>query len=102
MDRPPALEPSLVMEFVGKAHADLDRVKELLDQTPALVNATWDWGNGDFESALGAAAHMGRKDIANFLLTNIDCFGIGCQRGFDNIQVAKHRGSKDVKTCAIR
>jgi len=26
------------------------------------------WGGGDFETALGAAAHMGRKDIANYLL----------------------------------
>ena len=41
---------------------------ELLAQEPGLVNASWDWGGGDFETALGSAAHMGRKDIANFLL----------------------------------
>lgn len=35
---------------------------------PALVNATWDWGGGDFETALGAAAHMGNKQIARYLL----------------------------------
>jgi len=70
MDRKPALEASLVEECVGKAHGDLDRVKALLAQEPALVNACWDWGGGDFESALGAAAHVGRKDIANFLLQN--------------------------------
>jgi hypothetical protein len=64
----PALEITLVQEFVGKSHGDLERVKELLLQEPALVNATWDWGGGDFETALGAAAHMGRSDIANFLL----------------------------------
>jgi hypothetical protein len=68
MDKKPALEATLVEEFVTKAHADLERVTELLTQEPALVNAVWDWGGGDFESALGAAAHMGRKDIANFLL----------------------------------
>jgi hypothetical protein len=68
MDKRPALEATLVEEFVTKAHADLERVTELLTQEPALVNAVWDWGGGDFESALGAAAHMGRKDIANFLL----------------------------------
>ncbi|MGE5461735.1 MAG: hypothetical protein ACM3PS_00170, partial [Syntrophothermus sp.] len=33
-------------------------------------NACWDWGGGDFESGLGAASHMGRKDIAEFLLEN--------------------------------
>ena len=68
METKPALESKLVQEFVGNAHGDLNRVKELLAQEPALVNATWDWGGGDFETALGAASHMGRKDIANFLL----------------------------------
>lgn len=67
MEKQP-LAPSLVQEFVGNAHGNLERVKELLTQEPALVNATWDWGGGDFETALGASAHMGRKDIANFLL----------------------------------
>ncbi|HCR69999.1 MAG TPA: hypothetical protein DIW23_01020 [Anaerolineae bacterium] len=68
MDRKPALEPDLVQEFVGNAHGDLNRIKELLEREPALVNATWDWGGGDFETALGAAAHMGNKEIANYLL----------------------------------
>jgi len=68
METKPALESALVEEFVRVAHADLDRTRELLEQEPGLVNATWDWGGGDFETALGAAAHMGRKDIANFLL----------------------------------
>ena len=68
MDPKPALAPNLVQEFVGNAHGDLNRVKELLAQEPGLINATWDWGGGDFETALGAASHMGRKDIATFLL----------------------------------
>ena len=68
MEPKPALEAKLVQEFVGNAHGDLNRVQELLAQEPMLINATWDWGSGDFETALGAASHMGRKDIANFLL----------------------------------
>lgn len=68
MDTKPALELKLVQEFVGVAHTDLERTKELLAQEPGLVNATWDWGGGDFESAIGAAAHMGNAPIANFLL----------------------------------
>jgi hypothetical protein len=68
MEPKPALESKLVQEFVGVAHTDLERTKELLAQEPALVNGTWDWGGGDFETALGAASHMGRKDIADFLL----------------------------------
>ena len=68
MERKPALKPDMVQEFVGKSHGDLDRVKELVAQEPALVNATWDWGGGDWESGLGAASHVGRKDIALHLL----------------------------------
>ena len=68
--KPAALEVTLVQEFVAKAHGELERVKELLMQEPALINASWDWGGGDWETGLGAAAHMGRKDIANYLLEN--------------------------------
>ena len=68
MEKKPALEASLVQDFVGNAHGNLDRVKELLAQEPALINSGWDWGGGDFETALGAAAHMGRRDIALHLL----------------------------------
>ncbi|RPI94615.1 MAG: ankyrin repeat domain-containing protein [Chloroflexi bacterium] len=70
MEKKPALEVTLVQEFVSKSHADLDRVKELLAQEPALTNSAWDWGGGDWETGLGAAAHMGRSDIASYLLKN--------------------------------
>ena len=68
MEKKTSLEMVLVQEFVGKAHADLDGVKELLLREPALINSSWDWGGGDWETALGAAAHMGRRDIAAYLL----------------------------------
>ena len=67
-DRPPAVDPALVEAFVGNAHGDLGEVKRLLGQEPALVNAAWDWGGGDWETGLGAAAHMGEREIALFLL----------------------------------
>ena len=70
MEKKPAIESSLVQDFVGNAHGNLDRVKELLALEPALINSGWDWGGGDFETALGAAAHMGRRDIALYLLDN--------------------------------
>src|SRR5579859_6351098 len=63
-----AIRTELVHEFVGNAHGDLNRVRELLAEEPRLVNAAWDWGGGDWETGLGAAAHMGRKDIALYLL----------------------------------
>lgn len=63
-----ALDPEMVYRFVYDAHSDFESVKALLDKEPALVNACWDWGGGDWETGLGAAAHMGRKDIAEYLL----------------------------------
>jgi hypothetical protein len=67
-DRPPALDPTQVEAFVAQAHGDLDAVRSQLEEQPALLNAAWDWGGGDWETGLGAAAHMGRRDIALFLL----------------------------------
>ena len=70
MGQPAAIVAELVQEFVGNAHGNLERVRELLRAQPALVNAAWDWGGGDWETALGAAAHMGRRDIAEELLAH--------------------------------
>jgi hypothetical protein len=66
-----------VQDFVIYAHFDLALVRRLLDREPALLNATMDWGAGDWETALGGASHMGRRDIAEFLLekgARIDIF----------------------------
>jgi hypothetical protein len=63
------LPPAVVGEFVGRSHADLARVTELLADYPTLIHAAFDWGNGDWETALGAAAHSGRRDIVEFLLS---------------------------------
>jgi hypothetical protein len=67
-EQPAPLDPELVRDFVVKAHGELDGTRELLDREPGLLNATWDWGGGDWETALGGASHMGRRDIALFLL----------------------------------
>jgi hypothetical protein len=51
--------------------------KKLLENEPALLNATVEWGGGDWESGLGGASHMGRRDIVTFLLergARIDIF----------------------------
>jgi hypothetical protein len=66
----PAQPPDLVREMVTVAHFNLARVKELVGAHPSLAKATWDWGFGDWESALGAASHMGNRPIAEFLLSN--------------------------------
>lgn len=66
----PAQAPDLVREMVTVSHFNLARVKELVGAHPSLTKATWDWGFGDWESALGAASHVGNRPIAEFLLSN--------------------------------
>jgi len=67
----------MAQDFVIFAHSDLDKVKMLYEREPGLLNATLDWGAGDWETALGGASHMGRHDIVKFLLSKgarIDLF----------------------------
>jgi hypothetical protein len=57
-----------VKRFVIAGHVNLPAVKAMLAEEPNLINGAIDWGNGDFETALGGASHMGRRDIAEYLL----------------------------------
>ncbi len=66
--RYPAIDDEGVKGVVSAAHSRFDEVKEMVERRPELANASWDWGFGDFETALGAASHMARVDIANFLM----------------------------------
>jgi hypothetical protein len=66
----PTQPPELAQEFVGVCHGNLDRVRELLARWPTLSEAAWDWGFGDWETALGAASHTGRREIAELLLAH--------------------------------
>jgi ankyrin repeat protein len=58
----------IVKEFVSVGHGDFARLKVLYKEYPNLIYSAYDWGNGDFETALEAAGHMGNQEIANFLL----------------------------------
>jgi ankyrin repeat protein len=58
------LEQSIVEECVGSAHGDLDKVRELVERHPGLVNARAAWN----ETPIEAAAQLGRRDIIEFLL----------------------------------
>lgn len=60
---------SLAAKVVGLAHRDLPGVRELVEAHPALANAAHDWGFGDWENPLGAAAHTGQTEIAEYLLS---------------------------------
>ena len=85
----PPIDSDLVQQFVNDAHGDFDSVKKLIKEEPALANASWDWGGGDWETGLGAAAHMGRRDIAEFLLlkgARIDLFAAAMLGKLDIVQ----------------
>lgn len=66
----PSQDPERVRETVLYAHSKLDRVKALVEASPALANSAIDWGFGDWETAIGAASHMGRRDMAELLLAH--------------------------------
>jgi hypothetical protein len=73
----PQINRLMVQDFVIYAHSDLPMTRKLLEMEPALLNGTMDWGGGDWETGLGGASHMGRRDIASFLLkkgARIDLF----------------------------
>ena len=79
----------LVQDFVIYAHSDLTMTQKLLDREPALLNATMDWGAGDWETGLGGASHMGRRDIVGFLLgrgARVDLF---CAAMLGQLEVVK-------------
>lgn len=66
--RRPQINRQMLQDFIIYAHSDLEMTKKLLEKEPALINGMMDWGGGDWESALGGASHMNRKDIVAFLL----------------------------------
>ena len=65
----PAQDTASVREVVSASHFSLEKVQALVDERPELANAAWDWGFGDWETALGAASHTGRVEIAEYLLS---------------------------------
>jgi hypothetical protein len=66
----PTQDADLVREMVTVAHGNVKRVKELVDRQPTLAGAAWDWGFGDWENALGAASHVGNREIAEYLVAH--------------------------------
>ncbi|MBS1829714.1 MAG: ankyrin repeat domain-containing protein [Acidobacteria bacterium] len=66
---PAQQDTNLVKDWVAKAHQrKLDPMRALLKQSPELIHSSYDWGAGDWEGALQAAAHTGSHDMARFLL----------------------------------
>ena len=87
----PPLDRARVKRFVIAGHGNLAAVKAMLAEEPNLINGTIDWGNGDFETALGGASHMGRRDIAEYLLEHnarLDIFAATMLGKFDIVKAA--------------
>ena len=57
-----------IREFVIAGHGNLDAVRALLAAEPRLLNAANAWGPGDTETAIQGAAHVGSREVAEFLL----------------------------------
>jgi hypothetical protein len=68
-DHFPSHPRELVREMVIVSHFNEKRVRELVEARPSLANAAHDWGFGDWETALGAASHMGNRGIAEYLIS---------------------------------
>ncbi len=84
----PVLRPTLENEifdaeeiraFVFAAHSDIEATKKIVEAKPLLLNCTNQFRKGDFETAIGGASHMGRKDIADLLVgkgARLDIFNL--------------------------
>jgi hypothetical protein len=85
----PQISRLMAQDFVIFAHSDLDKVTMLLDREPGLINATIDWGAGDWETGLGGASHMGRRDIVEFLLSRGARIDIFCATMMGQLEAVK-------------
>ncbi len=57
-----------IREFVIAGHGNLEAVRALLAAEPRLLNAANEWGPGDTETAIQGAAHVGSREVAEYLL----------------------------------
>jgi len=83
------LDKKLVQKFVGASHSKMDVVTELLEEHPTLINAAHDWKFGDFETGLGAASHVGYKELVKYFLDNGAQANIFTATLFGKIDVVK-------------
>ena len=62
------MDKERIKEFVVAGHGDLQKVKSMLSEEPNLIYSRYDWGNGDYEEAIEGAGHLGKKEIAHYLI----------------------------------
>jgi hypothetical protein len=79
----------MAQDFVIYAHSDLEMTRKLLDREPGLLNAAIDWGGGDWETALGGASHMGRRDVVDLLLSHGARSDLFCAAMLGQIEIVR-------------
>ena len=83
------ISQELVKDFVMYSHMSFDRVKTLCEKEPKIVRAAIDWGEGDWESGLDAASHVGNTDIAQYLLSKGAPLTVYCAAMLGQIDMVK-------------
>ena len=58
-----------INELVSAAHKSLDDTRKIIEAKPLLLNCASQISKGDFETAMGGASHMGRRDIVDLLIS---------------------------------
>ncbi len=61
--------PEQIRDFVIAAHGNLPRIREMLWENAELLNASYEWEEGDHETAIMAAAQSGSVGVAEYLLS---------------------------------
>jgi uncharacterized protein len=65
-EKSPSIEQ--VREFVIASHGNLEKVKQMLAENPSLLTTGYQWNENDNETPIQAAAQVGNKPIAEYLL----------------------------------
>jgi uncharacterized protein len=63
-----SLSNDVVREFVIAGHENLEKVRNMLEQNPQLLNASYAWSETDHETAIQGAAQVGSATVATYLL----------------------------------
>ncbi len=71
MDAPQnTLTNEQIRDFVIAGHGNLPRIREMLMENPELLNASFQWSEHDWETAIQAAAQAGSSQVAEYLLAH--------------------------------
>ena len=65
-EKSPSIEQ--VREFVIASHGNFEKVKQMLAENPSLLTTGYQWNESDNETPIQAAAQVGNKPIAEYLI----------------------------------